>query len=77
MRRFISFVGVLLLSGWVISVQAESESDYDAYGGWKKLQGKKTGFFHTEKVNGKWWIVSPEGNFFFSKGVNSVHPPEK
>ena len=67
----------LLISGLATTVQAELETEYDMYGGWKKLQGKKTGFFHTEKISGKWWIVSPEGNAFFSKGVNSVHPPGK
>ena len=66
MKQILSTVGALLL-GWVMSVQGVPESDYDAYGGWKKIQGKKTGFFHTQKVNGKWWIISPEGNVFFSK----------
>ena len=66
-----------LILGLATAVQAELETEYDIYGGWQKLQGKKTGFFHTEKISGKWWIVSPEGNAFFSKGVNSVHPPEK
>lgn len=52
-----------------------SATDYDPYGGWRTVHGTKTGFFHTEKINGKWWIISPEGNGFLSKGVNSVHPP--
>lgn len=57
------------------SSQAQTTGDYDEYGGWKKIQGQKTGFFHTQKIAGKWWLVSPEGNAFFSKGINSVHPP--
>ena len=77
MRRLFPTLGTLFLFGWMISVHGETESNYDVYCGWKKIQGKKTGFFHAEKVNGKWWIVSPEGNVFFSKGVNSVHPPQK
>ncbi len=43
------------------------------YGGWAdgpKL--KATGFFRTEKVNGKWWLVDPEGYLFFSHGVDCV-----
>lgn|GEM_PF-300040 len=31
-----------------------------------------TGFFRTEKVNGKWWMVDPEGNIFFSHGPANV-----
>jgi hypothetical protein len=45
---------------------------YDSYGGWLELKGKKTGFFHTEQIQGRWWLVSPEGNAFFSKGVDHV-----
>jgi hypothetical protein len=52
-------------------------ADYDAYGGWKHLRAKKTGFFHTEKTGKIWWLVSPEGNVFFSKGINSIHPPRQ
>lgn len=42
----------------------------DRFGGWAggpKL--KATGFFRTEKVGGKWWIVDPDGHLFFSHGV--------
>ncbi|WXL28002.1 beta-agarase [Ectopseudomonas mendocina] len=45
----------------------------DAYGGVKVSEGfEKTGFFHTEKRNGRWFLVTPEGNPFFSLGVNAV-----
>ena len=77
MNRAGMMILAFLILGLATGVQAELETEYDVYGGWKKLQGKKTGFFHTEKIAGKWWIVSPEGNAFFSKGVNSVHPPGK
>jgi len=46
---------------------------YDTYGGWLELKAKKTGFFHTEQIQGRWWLVSPEGNAFFSKGVDHVN----
>ena len=44
----------------------------DPYGGWLELKGTKTGFFHTEQLQNRWWLVSPEGNAFFSKGVDHV-----
>lgn len=47
-------------------------NDYDIYGGWTKLKGKKTGFFHTQKINNRWWLIDPLGNAFISKGVNHV-----
>ncbi len=46
-------------------------AQWDRYGGWKdgpKL--KATGSFRTEKVNGKWWLVTPEGHLFFSVGLD-------
>lgn len=45
---------------------------YDVYGGWTQLTGTKTGFFHTQQIHGRWWLVTPEGNVFFSKGVDNV-----
>jgi hypothetical protein len=47
--------------------------EQDRFGGW--LRGptlEKTGFFHTAKHEGRWYLVSPEGHPFFSLGVNSV-----
>ncbi|MGO9201680.1 MAG: beta-agarase [Limisphaerales bacterium] len=45
---------------------------YDSYGGWLELKGKRTGFFHTEQIQGRWWLISPAGNALFSKGVDHV-----
>jgi len=45
----------------------------DEYGGWAAGPAvKATGFFHAEKRNGKWWLVTPSGHLFLSFGVNSV-----
>ena len=50
---------------------------YDAYGGWLQLTGTKTGYFHTQQIQGRWWLVTPDGNVFFSKGVDNVsYQPE-
>ena len=44
---------------------------WDSYGGWKNgPQLAATGHFRTQKVDGKWWLVTPEGHLFFSVGVN-------
>ncbi len=40
------------------------------YGGW--IDGPKldpTGRFRTEKLDGKWWLIDPEGYLFFSVGT--------
>jgi hypothetical protein len=33
---------------------------------------KATGFFRTEKIDGKWWFVDPDGHLFWSLGVNTA-----
>lgn len=43
---------------------------YGGYAGGPKL--KATGYFRTEKVKGKWWLVDPEGRLFFSHGIDCV-----
>lgn len=48
--------------------------EFDAMGGWATgPQREATGGFRTEKVDGRWWFVTPEGKLFFSLGVNCLH----
>jgi hypothetical protein len=45
----------------------------DKFGGW--LNGpsfEAKGFFRTEKRDGRWYLVTPEGHPFYSLGVNAV-----
>ncbi|WP_339476628.1 beta-galactosidase [Pseudomonas fluorescens] len=55
---------------------AEREkSSLDKFGGWSKGPAfKASGFFRTEKRNGRWYLVTPEGHPFYSLGVNTVSP---
>jgi len=47
--------------------------DWDKYGGWAEgTQLHASGFFRTEKYNGKWWLVDPDGRLFFSHGIDCV-----
>jgi len=50
------------------------EFNYSQYGGYKQARVKATGFFRTEKIDGRWWFVDPEGYLFLSVGVDCVHP---
>lgn len=48
-------------------------ADWDEWGGWKTgPRLKATGFFRTEKVGGKWWLVTPRGSLFWSYGPTGV-----
>jgi hypothetical protein len=64
----------IIMAAFVLAATAAGgqKTMYDRYGGWTGLKGKRAGFFHTEKIGGKWWLVSPEGSAFFSKGVCHV-----
>ena len=49
------------------------KANRDKFGGFlgsgEALGLKKTGFFHVQKVNDKWYLVNPEGNAFFHLGI--------
>ena len=50
-------------------------ADRSRYGGW--TAGPKqsaTGRFRTAKIDGRWWLVDPEGNLFWSWGPVRVTP---
>lgn len=48
---------------------------YSRYGGFLDARiDEGTGFFRTEKIDGRWWFVDPEGYLFLSHGVNCVGP---
>ncbi|TBU94768.1 beta-agarase [Phytopseudomonas dryadis] len=57
-----------LLRGWLADRPRQ-----DSYGGWSGGPGfAATGFFRTEKRAGRWFLITPEGNPFYSLGVNTV-----
>ncbi len=45
---------------------------YCEFGGWKARKERATGFFHTARVDGRWWLVDPDGHLFFSTGPDSA-----
>lgn len=44
----------------------------DRYGGFLDVGGSRTGYFHTERIDGRWWLVTPDGHGFFGLGLS--HP---
>lgn len=49
--------------------------EWNRFGGWKNgPQLKATGSFRTEKYQGKWYFVDPEGRLFFSHGLDVLRP---
>ena len=62
-------LGLLLGLSTYLQAQA-SDQEQDQYGGFLDINGKKTGYFHVEKINGRWWMVTPEGNGFYGIGIS-------
>ena len=49
-----------------------NQAQLDSYGGWTGICSRATGFFRLERIDGRWWFITPEGNAFLSLGVNHV-----
>lgn len=48
-------------------------AEWNEYGGWKDGPTlKATGHFRTEKTDGKWWLVDPNGKLYFSHAPAAV-----
>ncbi len=56
----------------VVCRTATGEVLFDQYGGWTGVRGEATGYFHVQELNGRWWLITPEGNAFWSAGVYCV-----
>jgi hypothetical protein len=64
---------MLVLDSLIFTLaEQEEENGFDQYGGWKGIHSKATGFFRVEEISGIWWFITPEGNAFFSTGVNCI-----
>ncbi len=46
----------------------------DTYGGFESITADATGHFRTERIDGVWWLIDPDGRAFFSSGVNNANP---
>jgi hypothetical protein len=53
-------------------LQTADDVALDPYGGIKSIQSEASGFFRVEKLDGRWWLITPEGHGFISAGVNHV-----
>ena len=48
---------------------------WDKYGGYPAGgQYQATGHFRVQKIDGKWWMIDPDGHLFFSHGILRVSP---
>ena len=48
--------------------------DWDRYGGYSKKHFSKTGWFHVEKDQRRFFLCDPDGNAFLSTGIDCISP---
>ncbi len=53
---------------------SKTDSGFSRYGGLLARKTKATGFFHAARVDGRWWLVDPDGCLFLHKAVTGVRP---
>jgi hypothetical protein len=52
----------------------ESTEDFSIYGGDTENKTISTGYFYTKKVDGRWWVIDPEGFACWHVGVSGIRP---
>ncbi len=70
--RTLSTLGTSTANAFLTSEYAQTKTEYDTYGGISNagFKGKETGFFHTEVIGDRTYIIDPLGNPFFVTGIN-------
>lgn len=52
--------------------RSETDTQFTPYGGLRTRKGTATGFFHTERLQDRWWMIDPSGCLYYNKAVVSV-----
>jgi hypothetical protein len=60
------------LSNLPRNVADKVDSGLSQYGGLLACKVNATGFFYSTNMDGRWWLVDPEGCLFLDKGVSAV-----
>jgi sugar phosphate isomerase/epimerase len=55
--------------GGLAGFTMQPEPELSRYGGWKVARYRATGFFRTEKIGDRWWIIDPEGYPYLDRSV--------
>ncbi len=53
-------------------LEQTADFGYCPYGGWKEREDRATGYFRTARIDGRWWLVDPDGHLFWSAGMDCV-----
>ena len=49
---------------------------WNRYGSYKYLRADSTGYFHVQKIDGRWWLIDPDGYAGINRAVTSFAVPQ-
>ncbi|YCM44285.1 hypothetical protein V2O64_23560 [Verrucomicrobiaceae bacterium 227] len=76
MKPKLLLLPLLILVGVIIYFVTSSKPKPIDYGGTPTIKGEATGFFHFEKIDGRYWYITPEGNGFFPIALSHLYSGE-
>ena len=50
------------------------DRDEDMYGGRTDRKATTTGYFHVQKIDGRWWMIDPLGHLYLHNAIVDLHP---
>ncbi len=50
-----------------------ADMEFDAYGGNTAIKAEATGFFHIQQLDGRYFLITPEGHGYRALGINHFH----
>lgn len=68
-KQITVFLGAILLVGSLFAEVFPSKEGFDRYGGYLALKGTATGRFHVDTLDGRHFLITPDGHGFISIGV--------
>ncbi|MEM9282758.1 MAG: hypothetical protein AAGA96_13100 [Verrucomicrobiota bacterium] len=69
-KRFSTSLFVIcLMSSSLLADVFPGKEDFDPYGGYLNIKGEATGRFHLEEIDGRHFLITPDGHGFLSIGV--------
>lgn len=70
----IALAVVTAVGATLVPAPLSAAGPWDAYGGFTGRTLAGTSYFHTAQIDGRWWLITPDGHPFFSNGLNHVTP---
>lgn len=73
MKKILLKSGLILILHLLLNTSLlGGEYELDKYGGWTGLKGTQTGYFHFEKIDDRYWFITPDGNVFFAVALSHM-----